>query len=664
MSDTKRPRDDMPTFDDPMDLVNAVISTLNAPQEKTNVALTYSNDKNVATEVQAYAKIAGCDWTYYVKTLLLTIGRNTDVAPTQPAPQLQQVDIDLGLAKVVSRQHAVITYNIDLRCWELKVLGRNGARMDGVKMPVGPQHATPLHSGAILDVGGTQMMFILPDAPPSVLQKMLSECMARYKPEKNKFPRIAAGQGPLASMQTSNFATNSYSGVSSFQMFEKGLLAHLPSSVSAVSLQNNLDQDLSKEDSKDIKPPYSYATMITQAILSNPDGVMSLSEIYNWISSHYAYYKYSKTGWQNSIRHNLSLNKAFEKVPRRPNEPGKGMKWQISESYRNEFMKKIQNGTILKSRRGSSVSRTLQIHLATHQGLPEAKPYIKQDGSSNGSNGPPMEHMPYPAQMPLHMDSKPPSIPINQQYARPPPPPGMLMQPGYMNQPVLPQNGYQTPYGNPVYQQRMMMYGQQAPNQNLLPSHPDGHVDLMAMRHGSHSGPAASKSGKPTENGAQMYLPNPNHLNQTDSPSYLPGLAYKPPGGNAHQPHNYELPVDNNPTQTSFSNTSNLPNTSESVQNSTAPTTSNTTELGLGFTSPKKIAPLEAFTPERGSKASSKGAGTNQSSPAFWNFVQFSTPNGQTPGRKNSDESTVQISPTLARRTAGKLGEAQMNEPA
>lgn len=43
------------------------------------------------------------------------------------------------------------------------------------------------------------------------------------------------------------------------------------------------------------------------------------------------------------------------------------------------------------------------------------------------------------------------------------------------------------------------------------------------------------------------------------------------------------------------------------------------------------------------------GANTNQSSPAFWNFVQFSTPNGQTPMRKNSDENS-QGSPTLSRK--------------
>ena len=125
--------------------------------------------------------------------------------------------------------------------------------------------------------------------------------------------------------------------------------------------------------------------MITQAILSNPQGVMSLSEIYNWIADHYAYYKYSKTGWQNSIRHNLSLNKAFEKVPRRPNEPGKGMKWQISESYKEEFLNKISDGTILKTRRGSSVSRQLSLHLATHNQLPESHKYTMDQQIHNGT---------------------------------------------------------------------------------------------------------------------------------------------------------------------------------------------------------------------------------------------------------------------------------------
>lgn len=73
---------------------------------------------------------------------------------------------------------------------------------------------------------------------------------------------------------------------------------------------NDIASDLSRDENKNVKPPYSYATMITQAILSNPEGVLSLADIYKYISTNFAFYRYIKTGWQNSIRHNLSLNKA------------------------------------------------------------------------------------------------------------------------------------------------------------------------------------------------------------------------------------------------------------------------------------------------------------------------------------------------------------------
>ena len=80
------------------------------------------------------------------------------------------------------------------------------------------------------------------------------------------------------------------------------------------------------------RPAKSYASLISEAILSVPERKMTLSGIYNYLVVNYPYFASAKNGWQNSIRHNLSLNKAFRKVPRKPDEPGKGMFWMVDVS--------------------------------------------------------------------------------------------------------------------------------------------------------------------------------------------------------------------------------------------------------------------------------------------------------------------------------------------
>ncbi|CAG7817044.1 unnamed protein product [Allacma fusca] len=80
------------------------------------------------------------------------------------------------------------------------------------------------------------------------------------------------------------------------------------------------------------KPPLSYSSLITKAIKSNSNNKLTLSQIYSWIKENYLYYSTAEPSWQNSIRHNLSLNKCFVKIPRGKDEPGKGGFWSLDES--------------------------------------------------------------------------------------------------------------------------------------------------------------------------------------------------------------------------------------------------------------------------------------------------------------------------------------------
>ncbi|EON63389.1 hypothetical protein W97_02616 [Coniosporium apollinis CBS 100218] len=372
-----------------------VISRLRTSDAFVQAVVDFSNDLDVENPStrKAYAKIAGRQWSYYMKTPGINIGRGKEaprsalkagplneapVSPSQLSPDPNAafpIHIDLGPDNRISRLHAVIEYDADNEQWVLFVNSRNGLRVDDFHVEHGKR--TVLRSGSVFSVNGTEMMFLLPDGEVEIAQAIMNRVKQQPKdgddteegdedsprlPQshlKPSSPRPGAGAQKPYQQSSQSYSQHppQHSGHGQFSA------AVMPSSTSAqpgtpgtkpgqvrvkaspaysrgLVIESTQEIDYADESSKDFKPPHSYAQLIGQAILGTDEKKLTLSKIYDFVRENYAFYRHTATGWQNSIRHNLSLNKSFEKVPRDTHEPGKGMKWQIVPDHLEEFMKK------------------------------------------------------------------------------------------------------------------------------------------------------------------------------------------------------------------------------------------------------------------------------------------------------------------------------------
>ncbi|KAM6942185.1 forkhead box protein K1 isoform 1-T2 [Lycodopsis pacificus] len=350
--------------------------------------------------LQALARLEGRDFEFVMRQRTVTIGRNSSHG---------SVDINMGHSSFISRRHLQITYD-ETNGFSLRCLGKNGVFVDGVFQRRGapplslPRECVFRFPSTVIKI---QFMSLLQpeehrerdqaSLPPRQLLPHISPLKISIPTMQQHEEHIRAFGSPLPSPTGTLSVPNSCpvsprgAGSSGYRSYGRNVTSDLQLAAEyaakAVSEQRRsiVEQrgggseqrgesaggDSPKDESK---PPYSYAQLIVQAISSAPDKQLTLSGIYAHITKHYPYYRTADKGWQNSIRHNLSLNRYFLKVARSQDEPGKGSFWRVDSASESKlveqaFRKRRQRGVAcFRTPFGPLSSRSAPAS-PTHQGL-------------------------------------------------------------------------------------------------------------------------------------------------------------------------------------------------------------------------------------------------------------------------------------------------------
>lgn len=181
------------------------------------------------------------------------------------ASSSDQVDIHLGPTKAISRQHARLFYNFTTQRFEMMVFGKNGAFVNDQFVEKGV--TVPLENRTKIQIGEVSFSFLLP--------KLDTDDNQDSGPGSQRNGAGGSGNGAGGSMDSNGVSVKREDSSQPPEQF-----------------------DSSEYSSRDTKPPFSYASLIAQAINSTPTRKLTLNGIYQHITQHYPYYQMAQNGWQ------------------------------------------------------------------------------------------------------------------------------------------------------------------------------------------------------------------------------------------------------------------------------------------------------------------------------------------------------------------------------
>lgn len=207
--------------------------------------------------------------------------------------------------------------------------GRNGVRVNNGILKRGLD--TILTCGDIIEIANTQMMFVTPGDRATIHPAFIDrarrmaagEDLTTWDASQHAHPSHVPVQR-MSPTSGANHYDTAPSAVATASAVGKPSLAPAPQFLTrnvtppprspdpatgnstkpsplynrGMMMESTEEIDYSKDSAKDLKPPFSYATMIAQAIFSSEEEKLTLNSIYQWIMEKYAFYRHSQSGWQ------------------------------------------------------------------------------------------------------------------------------------------------------------------------------------------------------------------------------------------------------------------------------------------------------------------------------------------------------------------------------
>ncbi|XP_019734946.1 forkhead box protein P1-B isoform X2 [Hippocampus comes] len=170
-----------------------------------------------------------------------------------------------------------------------------------------------------------------PKATPQPLNLVSNITLSKSNPPEAS-PPLSLPQTPTTPTAPLTPLSQTHSVITANNLHSMGPMRRRYSEKYNMPISPDLSQNKEFYMNADVRPPFTYASLIRQAILESPEKQLTLNEIYNWFTRMFAYFRRNAATWKNAVRHNLSLHKCFVRV-----ENVKGAVWTVDEI---EFQKR------------------------------------------------------------------------------------------------------------------------------------------------------------------------------------------------------------------------------------------------------------------------------------------------------------------------------------